>query len=281
MSHIFDKLGPLELAARELAEQLRKRHSIAHYPMPVKRLAEEEGARIQYAHILSEGSLCQTQGDYVLRVKASSHPFRQRFTIAHELGHLILDQLAGSCTGPHYRLLIGCDDLKAEERFCDCFAAYLLMPDDAIAELVDWSSITITKIIRKAYDELEVSISSLVRRVLEQIPYNGGALWFSNMGKPSDANDVKLRLNWGIFPKSENIYLPRYASVPENCPIHQAAKSSKDILLQDVKLNFANLRGERSLLIRSVGKATLALVLPDEIDPRSLLSTQQMLIDSE
>lgn len=72
-----------------------------------------------------EGGLYELpNGDRVIKVNASSPPTRRRFTLAHEIGHLLLGTpgLRSSCGGN-----------QALERKCDAIASELLMPaEDAV-----------------------------------------------------------------------------------------------------------------------------------------------------
>ena len=107
-------------------------------------------------------------------------------------------------------------------------------------------------------------------RVLEQVPYEGGFIWFRTMSKPTDPKELRLRLDWGVFPKSEKIFLPRYDSVPENSPIRKALEESEERLFRDVKLDFGSLRGKWNLIAKVMGQAVLTILIPKEIDPDTL-----------
>lgn len=75
-------------AARELLLRAR----IAEPPVPVEQLARNAGALISYQPFEAEdisGLLYRTAGTApVIGVNSNNPKVRQRFTIAHELGHL-------------------------------------------------------------------------------------------------------------------------------------------------------------------------------------------------
>ena len=74
------------------AEALLQRHNINRVPVPLERIARAEGARLRYVpldHELS-GMVYIKQHTPFIGVNALHHPNRQRFTIAHEIGHLVL-----------------------------------------------------------------------------------------------------------------------------------------------------------------------------------------------
>ena len=56
---------------------------------------------------------------------------------------------------------------------------------------------------------------------------NVGLIWFKKMGKPSNRADVKLRLDWGVFPRLQRVYLPRYDSVGADSLVTKAFLSNQ------------------------------------------------------
>jgi len=77
------------------------------------------------APIIGDGRLEQRGSKTRIFAQVRAHPTRRRFTIAHEIGHLWLQQnrsgVPDVSPGGH-----------AEERFCNAFAAALLMPPNWI-----------------------------------------------------------------------------------------------------------------------------------------------------
>jgi hypothetical protein len=71
----------------------------------------------------ASGACSRDGGEPVVLVNANDDPRRQRFTVAHELGHLLLDEARS-------RLQLGRRD---EERLCNKFASELLVPRADIA----------------------------------------------------------------------------------------------------------------------------------------------------
>jgi Zn-dependent peptidase ImmA (M78 family) len=260
--------------AHKLASKILQSYNVNLYPIPIESIVKKKGAIVKYALILSDGALARDKKCYIIKVNETLHPYRQRFTIAHELGHVLHTQLYQEFADTYQCSTGTFMDKKKEERFCDFFASYILIPDKAIVEFSDWRGISIRKLVRKAH-ELKVSLTPLVWRVLEQAPYKSGFIWFRMMPKPTDPNDIKLRLDWGVFPKSERIYLPRYDSVSKSSPIYQAIGSPEENLCKAVKLDFGSIRGRRNIIIKSVGQAVLAIVLPMEIDPDIILKRKK------
>jgi len=90
------------------------------------------GVRISRENIDNEGYIIDLgiQGAEIL-VKATDSPARQRFTVAHELGHWILAN-GGRASGQPPRVSV--QSFASKERWCDRFAVHLLMPAAWITE---------------------------------------------------------------------------------------------------------------------------------------------------
>jgi len=122
-----------EMKAREL---LRK-YNVLKPPVPVEEIARGEGAQIARHRFegWESGFILRDGRQTIIGVNTRTSRRRQRFTIAHEIGHLLLhegtlivdhavrvnwrDQVSGMATG-------------TEEIQANTFAAELLMPRDLI-----------------------------------------------------------------------------------------------------------------------------------------------------
>jgi len=78
--------------ARERAKALCKLNGVLSAPVPVERIAERLGAIIQYEpfDIELSGWSFVKDGVIMIGVNAAHNVERQRFTVAHEVGHLEL-----------------------------------------------------------------------------------------------------------------------------------------------------------------------------------------------
>ncbi len=126
-------------AWQEAAEVLAK-HRVKRAPVDVRRIAEE------YAHVMERplagdvsGVLVPIDGGaWAILVNATHSASRQRFTIAHELGHLLLH----GYTAPHadrgfkFRDARSSEGSAMEEIQANQFAAELLMPRDLVLKAV-------------------------------------------------------------------------------------------------------------------------------------------------
>jgi Zn-dependent peptidase ImmA (M78 family) len=141
MNKKLERLEPAKEAARLIAEL-----KIKKAPVSVDKIARHIGAVIRNSPLDTEisGMVFIKDGVPVIGVNALHHPNRQRFTIAHEIGHLVLHR---DYIGSHlhvdkqYPVLMrdskasqGIDRIEIE---ANQFAAELLMPRALILELLD------------------------------------------------------------------------------------------------------------------------------------------------
>lgn len=122
--------------AWDKAQRLLNEHNVRRAPVEVQRIAE------QYARVVPRpleddisGVLVPiNKSSWVILVNSMHSPVRQRFTIAHELGHLLLH----SYTAPHadrafrFRDTRSSEGSALEEIQANQFAAELLMPRDLV-----------------------------------------------------------------------------------------------------------------------------------------------------
>ncbi len=93
-------------------------------PIDMDVLAQRLGvSEIVEARLVEDGRLERARNRTRILVRRGVNSGRRRFTIAHELAHLLLADDAGDLIAHRARLAIA-----REERFCDQFAAALLIP---------------------------------------------------------------------------------------------------------------------------------------------------------
>ena len=78
--------------ARERAQEILAELAITKAPVPVERVAKKLGAVVRYSAFddTLSGMITVKEGVPIIAVNALHHPNRQRFSIAHEIGHLVL-----------------------------------------------------------------------------------------------------------------------------------------------------------------------------------------------
>jgi Zn-dependent peptidase ImmA (M78 family) len=127
----------------ERARQLLARLAIKPPPTPVEKIARALGAQVRFAPFDDElsGMIYVKDGVPIIGVNSLHHPNRQRFTIAHELGHLEFDREMIT-SSIHVdkgfpRLMRDSTSATGTEKIeirANQFAAELLMPSTLIEE---------------------------------------------------------------------------------------------------------------------------------------------------
>jgi Zn-dependent peptidase ImmA (M78 family) len=97
------------------------------FPVPVARIANAMGARVELSNEIEDSGVVQRLDDgFLIEVKAGEPVYRRRFTIAHEIGHIALGHLR---TGqPLFRDANFNRPRDYREIAANRFAAALLMP---------------------------------------------------------------------------------------------------------------------------------------------------------
>ena len=120
---------------RQVARSLLAKLGVQAPPVPVRKLARSCGARIilvpgNEADI--DGFLYQENDEVVIGVNRDQALVRQRFTIAHELGHLLLHKHNQVHVDRGFRVRLrsglSSEGIDPEEMEANRFAAELLMP---------------------------------------------------------------------------------------------------------------------------------------------------------
>ena len=117
--------------ARERALELLEKYDISEPIIPVFEIAQREGIKI--AFFTPEDELEEMSGfldrvEKIIYVNEEDAPTRQMFTVAHELGHYMLEH-QGTDILFRYETPI---DKDPQEMEANCFAANLLVPIEMI-----------------------------------------------------------------------------------------------------------------------------------------------------
>jgi Zn-dependent peptidase ImmA (M78 family) len=129
--------------AEKKARELLERHGITKAPVPIEDLARSAGTQVRYRKFDGNisGLLLRTNGETVVGVHAQHARTRQRFTIAHELGHFLLhDGRPAIVEHLHRSARVNFRDgtsalaTDTEEIEANQFAAALLMPGDMVED---------------------------------------------------------------------------------------------------------------------------------------------------
>lgn len=129
---------------------------------PLESIANKLGiAEIIEEELPFEGGIFDYEGKRVIKLNALSPRVKRKFTLAHEIGHLILaTRLNGTteCT----------NDLDLEKA-CDFIATEFLMPAGAFSSFVRQIGGPSTKNLRLLAHKFDVSLQTTARRVHEDL----------------------------------------------------------------------------------------------------------------
>jgi len=134
------------------ARELLEGQGVTAAPVPVERIAKKLDAQLRFSPLDDElsGMVYVKDGTPIIGVNALHHPNRQRFTLAHEVGHLVLHRpeiTKQIHVDKGFPMLMrdaasaaGVDEMEIEANF---FAAELLMPEDFLARSLQGQSFDI------------------------------------------------------------------------------------------------------------------------------------------
>lgn len=108
-------------------------------PVPVAAIASSLGAEVSYAPFEGEVSGMLARGDHgaaVIGVNSAHANTRQRFTVAHEIAHLVMHPGTRMFIDRFVRVNWRDGKSNLEEVEANAFAAQLLMPKDLVLEQV-------------------------------------------------------------------------------------------------------------------------------------------------
>ena len=137
-----------EQAAREHARALVEKLGLKAPPVPVEKVAKGLGVKIEYNPFDDElsGMAFLRDGKPIIGVNSNHHPNRQRFTIAHELGHIMLhrSRLDAVVMVDKSKNFLPRDSNSAEgtdpvEIQANAFASELLMPAQLVRKVLSES----------------------------------------------------------------------------------------------------------------------------------------------
>lgn len=146
MSTKMEQLPYLTLRkANEIADSLRKRYGFSGTPfIDITELASKLGFAV-YESIFEDDNIAGTveheQGSIIINVNSNDLEPRKRFTIAHELAHILLQHNEHSENGEEfieYRMPLEYYETETETRKeiqANLLAASLLMPEDLIQDI--------------------------------------------------------------------------------------------------------------------------------------------------
>ncbi len=157
---------------RDLVSGILKQYKVKEAPVDVVRLAQKLGAEVKLSPFDGElaGMLIRGNGKKIIGVNSLHHMNRQRFTIAHEIGHLLMHQgdvHIDKSFSVHKRDGVSSRAVDPDEIEANRFAAELLMPyglisADLVTRIIDIENAEELMDLAKKY---QVSLQAVTLRV--------------------------------------------------------------------------------------------------------------------
>ena len=132
----------------------------AHFPNAPEKLAEFLGVKVRYSPLNCDGWCLQIGEHSIIRINSDAADVRQRFTLAHELGHLVL----GIPTVVGEAIIDVQISANEEEKMVDSFAAQLLLPQKIAERFIPEIPVTAT-VIKSISKKAKVSQIFIARRL--------------------------------------------------------------------------------------------------------------------
>lgn len=167
---VQETVSDVEVTSPTELIELAKKHSIETTPLDVSALTKLLKIDMQFEPMDGEdsGSLkkCKKTGIWKMKVNSLHHPNRQRFTIAHELGHYVKHATLHDEFNDKTFFRDGASNLMETE--ANVFAAELLMPDAEFNNFIE----NVSDSVEKIADHFQVS-SMAVRVRAKTLGYSG------------------------------------------------------------------------------------------------------------
>lgn len=131
--------------ARAAALRLIEEYGVRAAPVPIDRIIRAAGVVVQYGPFDGElsGMAFIKDGQPMIGVNSLHNSTRQRFTLAHELGHILLHRPVLEASGVHVdkgslrRDSLASQGVDDQEIEANNFAAELLMPEPLLAAALE------------------------------------------------------------------------------------------------------------------------------------------------
>lgn len=158
------------------AQSLLRKHAVDTFPVPIESIARTEGV------IITRKAFDGTESGFALRdgqtriigVNSATSPRRQRFTIAHEMGHLDLHEgkplIVDHAMRIDWRNNVSSLGTNEQEIEANAYAAEILMPAQMIqSQVVSYvrdGNITRDRLIAKLARDFDVSAEAMGYRLI-------------------------------------------------------------------------------------------------------------------
>jgi hypothetical protein len=194
-------------AMRRACELLRERAGEDIPPIGLRKLLAACGARRNSRMLPIPGRLDIDREGFIVQVNAGDRWRRQRFTAAHEIGHILVFKALAS-TPHHIQVLRTREGWEEIERLCNLAAAELLIPKGDLVFMLQRIGFSPASL-QQLYDRYMVSWSTLFVRLVEALPGSALSLW--QIRSHGLNSEPALRVN-KCYGGSCGTWLPQHAT---------------------------------------------------------------------
>lgn len=157
------------------AEKLLRNHNVTEAPIPVEEVARSAGATVVHRRFDGNdtaGFMYSSDEGVLIGVNSATSRKRQRFTVAHEIGHMLLhrsDDLRVDSV-IQFRDGVSTRGTDPNEREANAFAASLLMPTPLVEQHLAsaWERGTTARetLVAQLANEFDVSTEAMTYRLI-------------------------------------------------------------------------------------------------------------------
>jgi IrrE N-terminal-like domain len=166
-----------ESAMRVACRTLIAECGVSAPPVPLRALSNHLGVHIVRRATPGAATLRTKQGVLEVWVGADTTKWRrERFTLAHELAHVLLLSGSSSRLGPDLSGEMDSLEHEEHERLCNLGAAEILMPKKFLLDRIATVGLSSTGL-QALYDCFLVSFETLLYRLAEILPSSAVILW--------------------------------------------------------------------------------------------------------
>jgi len=220
-------LQDLRRLLSESAIRLLSSAGINKPPVDVYLLAKHLDEYIEiedFIGLSSCGTLSKTKRGFLIQVDCLSPVERQRFIIAHELSHIILQKANIGQLQSIYNYGAPVVDDIIIERTCNELASALLMPKEMVNRQLEMckSGFNLDKFFHFA-NQFAVSYRNAAIRLTQ---FGKDYIFICAKLLGNKHHSYKLRVTWAAFPRQKGLFVPRFQSIPAESVIYKAYTSN-------------------------------------------------------
>jgi len=246
-----------ESGIHSLAQRLIKLYGDQIPPFDLKVIADELKVReISFASIGKDALLIPTEDGFKIKISSELPKSRQRFALAHELGHTLFFNRDGPRP---YRPYSKYKDNGAEERLCDIFAGEILIPEYSLRQQIrHFREPTLRNLLNIA-KTFDVSVQCLAIRIANLKLWDAAVVnWTPDHAEtisiPNLGYSPKLRVNWEATPKGN--FVPKIDSAKADSIVYICYLRGGE-MENDETMSLGSIRGKHHICcLRTSGPLT-------------------------